>query len=104
MKIVFFSLRLIWALVVLFAVSLVWLVLFVVFLPFILVAAFVRPRSDAPDQAKTSISSSADSDTSEPLIFDRRQDISKLFGCNTRNVQYRWNTFSSRIDQLRKEI
>lgn len=104
MKIVFFSLRLIWALVVLFAVSIVWLVLFVVFLPFILVAAVVGPRSDAPDQAKASISSGTDSDTSEPLIFDRRHDISKLFGCNTRNVQYRWNIFSSRIDQLQKEI
>jgi len=104
MKIVFFSLRLIWALVVLFTVSVVWLILFVVFLPFILVAALVGPRNDAPVRAEAFVASAADSDSSELLIFDRRRDISKLFGCNTRNVQYRWNIFSARLDQLRKQF
>jgi 2-polyprenyl-3-methyl-5-hydroxy-6-metoxy-1,4-benzoquinol methylase len=28
------------------------------------------------------------------IIFDRRRDVSKLEGCNTRNVQFRWNIFS----------
>lgn len=27
--------------------------------------------------------------STDRFIFDRRKDISKLFGCNTRNVQYR---------------
>src|SRR5215216_6774717 len=103
MKIVFFSLRLIWALVVLFAVSVVWLVLFVVFLPFILVAALVGPGNETPDRAEALVASGADTDSSEPLIFDRRRDISKLFGCNTRNVHYRWNIFAARLDEIRKK-
>ena len=42
-------------------------------------------------------------DASVPLIFDRRRDVSKLLGCNTRNVQYRWNVFTARLEQLLKQ-
>jgi 2-polyprenyl-3-methyl-5-hydroxy-6-metoxy-1,4-benzoquinol methylase len=28
------------------------------------------------------------------IVFDRRRDVSKLEGCNTRNVQFRWSVFS----------
>jgi 2-polyprenyl-3-methyl-5-hydroxy-6-metoxy-1,4-benzoquinol methylase len=28
------------------------------------------------------------------IIFDRRRDVSKLEGCNTRNVQFRWSVFT----------
>ena len=38
------------------------------------------------------------------MIFDRRHDVSKLYGCNTRNVQYRWNLFAARIEELRKQF
>ena len=40
-KILFFSLRLVWALAVLVVVCLVWLVLFALFLPFILLATII---------------------------------------------------------------
>ena len=38
------------------------------------------------------------------FIFDRRRDISKLFGCNTRNVQYRWSVFRQRLADLKSEF
>src|SRR6185369_9154942 len=28
-------------------------------------------------------------------------DVSKLFGCNTRNVQYRWDVFASRLNAIK---
>jgi len=103
-KIVFFGLRLIWALVVLLAVCVAWLILFLVFLPLILVAALIGPSTRAAELERHQVSSEPETDSSEPLIFDRRKDVSKLFGCNTRNVHYRWNLFASRIEQIRKEV
>jgi SAM-dependent methyltransferase len=104
-KIVFFSLRFIWALAVLVVVCLVWLVLFALFLPFILLATIIGGRShqDGSPEVPQHIDQEPPDDASVPLIFDRRQDISKLLGCNTRNVQYRWNLFSSRIEQILKQ-
>ena len=29
----------------------------------------------------------------EVRVFDRVEDVSKLMGCNTRNVEYRWSIF-----------
>jgi len=34
------------------------------------------------------------------ITFNRVTDVSKLTGCNTRNVQYRWSIFSDIIDKL----
>jgi 2-polyprenyl-3-methyl-5-hydroxy-6-metoxy-1,4-benzoquinol methylase len=107
-KIVFFSLRLAFAFVVLFAVCIVWLVLFLIFLPFLLIASLVGVRANPSEQSEAlshgDLSAEQESESSEPLIFDRRRDISKLFGCNTRNVQYRWNVFAARLEQIRKDF
>jgi SAM-dependent methyltransferase len=103
-KIIFFSLRLTWALAVLVVLCVVWVVLFALFLPFILLAVIIAGRSNQvpPGQKPQQVDRKPDDDGSIPLVFDRRQDISKLFGCNTRNVQYRWNLFSLRIEQILK--
>src|SRR5262245_35245529 len=91
--------------VVLAAVCVVWLLLFLVFLPFVLVAMLIGDRGRAAGELEPlpqTHSKPAD-DTSQPLIFDRRSDVSKLFGCNTRNVRYRWQVFSTRLEQILKE-
>lgn len=104
-KFVLFGLRLIWALLVLLAVCVVWLVLFLLFLPFILVAALIGTRpAESASPLNHEVSSDSETDPSQPLIFDRRKDISKLFGCNTRNVQYRWDLFASRLEQIRAKV
>jgi 2-polyprenyl-3-methyl-5-hydroxy-6-metoxy-1,4-benzoquinol methylase len=106
-KFVLFGLRLIWALIVLLAVCVVWVLLFLLFLPFIAVAALIRPGTPAaenPERLNRKSHSELETHSSQPLIFDRRGDISKLFGCNTRNVQYRWNLFASRLDQIRANV
>jgi SAM-dependent methyltransferase len=104
LKIILFSFRFIWALLVLFAVCVVWLVLFLVFLPFLLVAALFQPSTNQLEEISQGVHSDPEPESSQPLIFDRRKDISKLFGCNTRNVHYRWNVFASRLDQIRKDF
>jgi len=106
MRFVFFSLRLVWALIVLLVVCVAWLVLFLVFLPFLLIAALVGPKPGAPEtqSQKANSAANAETDSATPLIFDRRRDISKLFGCNTRNVQYRWTVFSSRLEQIKRDV
>src|ERR1700751_2240346 len=32
--------------------------------------------------------------------FDRTNDVSKLEGCNTRNVEYRWDLFSKALEMI----
>jgi 2-polyprenyl-3-methyl-5-hydroxy-6-metoxy-1,4-benzoquinol methylase len=32
--------------------------------------------------------------------FDRSHDVSKLHGCNTRNVEYRWDLFSKELEKI----
>jgi 2-polyprenyl-3-methyl-5-hydroxy-6-metoxy-1,4-benzoquinol methylase len=34
------------------------------------------------------------------IVFDRRLDVSKLEGCNTRNVQFRWSIFARWVARL----
>lgn len=107
MRFLFFSLRLVWALIVLFVVCVAWLVLFLVFLPLLVIAALVGPKPNSLEQTDASSrqeTSHEEGDSATPLIFDRRHDISKLFGCNTRNVQYRWDVFASRIEEIRNNI
>jgi 2-polyprenyl-3-methyl-5-hydroxy-6-metoxy-1,4-benzoquinol methylase len=83
----------------------VWLALFTVFaIPAVLAFAarallgrlswngtHRRPREPMADDPMTPTGA---------IIFDRRRDVSKLDGCNTRNVQFRWNIFSRWIDRL----
>lgn len=33
-------------------------------------------------------------------MFDRTKDISKLEGCNTRNIAYRWDIFQNQLDRV----
>ena len=103
-KIVLFGLRLVWALLVLLTVCVAWLVLFVVFLPFLIVAALFERGSEHADVLTSGSKSGSDTDQTTPLIFDRRHDVSKLFGCNTRNVQYRWDVFASRLAEIQKRF
>ena len=35
--------------------------------------------------------------------FDRTKDVAKLFGCNTRNVSYRWSIFTRYLNQIPKQ-
>lgn len=42
------------------------------------------------------------SDLPARRTFDRTKDVAKLFGCNTRNVNYRWSIFSRYLDQIPK--
>jgi len=39
-------------------------------------------------------------DRKDEITFNRVTDVSKLTGCNTRNVQYRWSIFSNIISEL----
>jgi 2-polyprenyl-3-methyl-5-hydroxy-6-metoxy-1,4-benzoquinol methylase len=102
-----FLLAVLWATIVLIAVVIVWAVCFVLFLPLLVLTTVLRRRTlnqqtSAPgasiDVVKTeSLSGVKDAE----LIFDRRSDVSKLFGCNTRNVEYRWHLFSSRLREIK---
>ena len=104
MRFVSFSLRLVWALVVLVAVCVAQLVLFLVFLPFLIIAALVGREPVVSEEPESLARNEQEPNSTEPLIFDRRHDVSKLFGCNTRNVPYRWNLFASRLKQIRNNF
>ncbi len=103
------SLRVVFAATVLVALFLLWVPLFLIFVPLILIAEIVLAlrgstlKSNEAEQNSPLRNTSETSDSNEPLIFDRRTDISKLHGCNTRNVSYRWQLFSDRLELLRRE-
>lgn len=103
MRFVFFSLRIVWALVVLVAVCVAWLLLFLVFLPFLVIAEFAGRKPSSFEENET-VNSAEETDSAVPLIFDRRSDVSKLFGCNTRNVPYRWKLFAAKLEQIQKDF
>ena len=94
------------AAVVFVGVCFVWFVLLLLFAPFLLVVSLVkgseqRGQAPLPDLFNSTDCKSADT---TPLIFDRRTDVSKLYGCNTRNVRYRWSLFKDRLDLLQREF
>jgi|SRR5215831_66209 len=95
------------AAVVLLIVTVAWFVLLIAFLPFLVLSELFgwpsspgstqRNPADATGAAKPKGAHVPDSE----LIFDRRSDVSKLFGCNTRSVEYRWELFSSRLKEIK---
>ncbi len=96
--------RVIWAAVVLGAVCVAWLVLFLVFAPFLLVSEILRFfKPPAAEDQKPTVPIKTPGGA-EPLIFDRRHDVSKLYGCNTRNVRYRWSLFEDHLAQLQRQF
>lgn len=113
-----FILKTLWAIIVLLVVCLLWLALFLLFLPFIVLSEVLGLRrklrerdldrdhkmaSLINDTPKTAELRAVENRGSDLFIFDRRRDISKLFGCNTRNVEYRWSIFAERLANLRSE-
>ena len=93
--------RVIWAAVVFSAVCVAWLILFLIFAPFLLISGLVKPKVDPEKEIRVSTKTSQGA---EPLIFDRRHDVSKLYGCNTRNVRYRWSLFENHLAQLQSQF
>lgn len=102
-KLVRSVLRVVWAVVVLVAVCLAWLFLLLVFGPFLVIGGIIRlmkPSAATTQEVHIPIKTSAGA---EPLVFDRRHDVSKLYGCNTRNVRYRWSLFEKHLAHLQRE-
>jgi SAM-dependent methyltransferase len=102
------GLRVVLAVIVLAALCVLWLPLFLLFVPLILIAELVlrikgHTRTDEIAEIQDPVARTAPA-SNTPLIFDRRTDISKLYGCNTRNVRYRWRLFAERVDALRRDF
>ena len=96
------ALRVLWAAVVFGAVCVAWFILFLLFSPFLLIAEVIRLlKPNAVENKKIRVSI-ASSEAGEPLIFDRRHDVSKIYGCNTRNVLYRWSLFEDHVAELQR--
>ena len=98
------ALRVVWAAIVFGAVCVAWLVLFLVFAPFLLISEIIRLVKPSTAQDKHQTVSIQKSAVTEPLIFDRRSDVSKIYGCNTRNVRYRWSLFEKHVAQLQQQF
>ena len=107
-----------WAAIVLLIVCFVWLALFLLLLPFLLLGELLGLRKkfraadmQAADEAASLTGGAGtvrlravESGGTDHFIFDRRRDVSKLFGCNTRNVHYRWSIFERRLANLKAEF
>src|SRR5688500_19618592 len=67
--------RVVWAALVFGAVCLAWLILFLVFAPFLLIGEIIRLLKPTPSTDKP-IRVSVKPSPGDPLIFDRRHDVS----------------------------
>jgi SAM-dependent methyltransferase len=101
---VLFLLMAVRAATVLVAVGILWLTLFVLFLPFLLLSELLGwPKKSQGSEREMAPLRRLDNPADVQFIFDRRKDVSKLFGCNTRNVQYRWRVFSDRLEEIKQK-
>jgi 2-polyprenyl-3-methyl-5-hydroxy-6-metoxy-1,4-benzoquinol methylase len=101
------ALRVVQAAVVTAAVCVAWLILFLMFAPFLLIGEIIRlikPAATANKEIRVSNVAVKAAKGAEPLIFDRRYDVSKIYGCNTRNVRYRWSLFEDHLAQLQRQF
>lgn len=98
--------RVVVALIVLAGVCLAWLALLVVFAPWLLLAEILRllRRQPLVSAGAETVTGQREVAIDVPLVFDRRHDVSKLYGCNTRNVRYRWTLFAEKLDVLQREF
>jgi 2-polyprenyl-3-methyl-5-hydroxy-6-metoxy-1,4-benzoquinol methylase len=83
----------------------VWLALFAMFavpavLAFAVRALFGRLSWNATHRWQSEPIPDDHMTTAGAIIFDRRRDVTKLEGCNTRNVQYRWSIFTRWVGRL----
>src|SRR2546423_12073373 len=100
------------AAIVLAVVLIVWLSLFILFLPFFGLSELLGWRrkygrktggSELRNLGETVSNTAAKSTNNGELIFDRRSDVSKIFGCNTRHVEYRWDLFAKRLNEIKSK-
>lgn len=116
-----FVIKAVWAVIVLVFVCWLWVMLFLLFLPFLVLGELLGLRKKFQAAAKrdeeqvAALAAGAgvaevarlrvvEGRSTDLFIFDRRRDISKLFGCNTRNVPYRWSVFGRRLADLKSEF
>ena len=90
----FWLIRLLLALMVLCTLACLWAVQLVVFLPLLIWASLCRDKKFAFAEPAPVPSGYAP----ESIVFDRLLDASKLYGCNTRNVPFRWAIFLSALE------
>lgn len=93
------------AMVIVLAAGL-WITLFILFLPFLVLGELLGWREPSEQNKSSSPISDPTNSSADPdiqLIFDRRSDVSKLFGCNTRSVEYRWQLFSKRLNDIKNQ-
>ncbi len=94
---VIWSVRTLVALAVLGVLICLWIVQFLLFTPLLLCALFLRDRAFTAGEPVPAASGYAPAS----LVFDRLLDASKLYGCNTRSVRYRWTVFLEALDAIK---
>jgi len=102
------GLRVVSAVIVMAALCVLWVALFLLFVPLIIIAELVlrikgQTRTDEIADTQLPVARTSPAGNTA-LIFDRRTDVSKLYGCNTRNVRYRWDVFRHRVESLTREF
>ncbi len=63
--------------------------------PLLVLSLFLRPR-----ERRGSARTIQRAENDEGVTFNRFGDVSKIFGCHTRNVQYRWDLFQETLDMM----
>lgn len=78
----------------------VWLAQLALFVPFLFVSCCFKKRVP-PSYERAPVTTCYQP---EAFCFDRLRDASKVYGCNTRNVKYRWSLFVEAIESVKQRI
>jgi SAM-dependent methyltransferase len=103
-RVVFRCIQYVLFLPLLMAFSLMWIVQIIVVLPLAAAGALVyrgRRLQELRRPVGAEVSFSGPAHTQRTL-YDRVNDVSKIYGCNVRNVSYRWKLFADAIAELQR--
>jgi len=85
-----------------------WLVLLCIFfIPMTIVTAYRYSKGTLSYNGKSAWPNDSMPQTGkdvDQIIFDRVHDVSKFEGCNTRNVQYRWDVFQKALNKKNSDV
>lgn len=85
------------AVLTIFFLPWVWLATLLLFSPILLFSWWLHRKDAKPTDYSYPLKTGYIADS---ICFNRLDDVSKLFGCDTRNVKYRWTVFLEALHEL----
>lgn len=100
MNIIGYIIRVIVFFIALPSICILWITQFILFCPLTIISYYINRRKESINLSliKRKVN------FNKNIRFNRIDDVSKILGCNTRNVAYRWNIFTEYLLNLKDDL